>query len=185
MMNQLIVKARRTLRGKTLMTACAVVGAVALPQIVHVAGAALGVGNSLGTLLLPMHLFVFLAGLLGGPAVGLFTGFCAPAVSFLLSGMPVVTTLPLMTVELIGYGLFAGLLFRARIPVFFKLLIAQLGGRLLRFAVTLAATAGGLSTASPATVWTAVVTGLPGIVLQWIVVTLLVGRLGKEDGELH
>ena len=131
------------------MTLCAIVGSVALPQIVHLVGAAAGIGNSLGELLLPMHFFVLLAGLLAGPAVGAVTGACAPLLSYLLSGMPREAVLPFMMIELIGYGLLAGLVSATRFNSFVKLLLAQLGGRVLRAAAVLVAVYGaGLQTVS-------------------------------------
>ena len=58
-------QARCTVKGKVLLTVGAIAGAVALPQVVHLIGAAAGVGTALGELLLPMHFFVLLAGLFG------------------------------------------------------------------------------------------------------------------------
>ena len=49
---------------QALLTAIAVAVAVVLPQLCHLLGGQLGVGTSLGEMLLPMHLPVMLAGLL-------------------------------------------------------------------------------------------------------------------------
>ena len=173
-MIQAIAKARNTVKGKLLLTVIAIVGAVALPQLVHVVGKASGVGTALGELLLPMHFFVLLAGLLAGPAVGAVTGACAPLISCLLSGMPRASVLPFMMIELIGYGLVAGLLCKTKMPSLCKLLIAQVCGRLLRALATVAAVGvfdlPGLSAVS---VWNAVVAGLLGILLQWCILPLI------------
>jgi len=173
-MLQAVAKARNTVKGRILLTVAAIVGAVALPQLVHVVGRAAGMGTALGELLLPMHFFVLLAGLLAGPAVGAVTGACAPLISCLLSGMPRVAVLPFMTVELIGYGLAAGLLSKSKISAFLKLLIAQVCGRLLRALATLVAVGvldvSGISIAS---VWNGVVAGLLGILLQWCMLPLI------------
>lgn len=175
-----------TWKSKTFAGLLAVAGALALPQLVHWLGAVSGMGSALGETLLPMHLAVILAGLFAGPLVGLAAGAISPAVSFLLSGMPAAAVLPFMTVELAGYGLAAGLLASVRMPAFFKLLIAQVAGRALRLAAVLIAFygfGGGLPVAS---IWTSIVTGLPGIVLQWVLVPLIVfwvERMAARKGE--
>ena len=185
MMLQSMIKVRESLRGKLLLTLCAIVGSVALPQIVHLVGAAAGIGNSLGELLLPMHFFVLLAGLLAGPAVGAVTGACAPLLSYLLSGMPREAVLPFMMIELIGYGLLAGLVSATRFNSFVKLLLAQLGGRVLRAAAVLVAVYGaGLQTVSVESIWRAIPAGLLGILLQWCIIPLLLFRL-RADGDRH
>lgn len=181
-MVQVIARARTTVKGKILLTAAAIVGSVALPQLVHLAGRAAGVGNALGELLLPMHFFVLLAGLLAGPMVGAATGACAPLISYLLSGMPRAAVLPFMTLELIGYGLAAGLLSKTKMPSICKLLIAQVSGRLLRALATLVAVgAFDVTGISAASVWTAVVTGLVGILLQWCILPLVLFRLNASE----
>ena len=175
-----------TWKSKTFAGLLALAGALALPQLVHWLGAVSGMGSALGETLLPMHLAVILAGLFAGPLVGLAAGAIGPAVSFLLSGMPAAAVLPFMTVELAGYGLAAGLLASVRMPAFFKLLIAQVAGRALRSAAVLIAFygfGGGLPVAS---IWTSIVTGLPGIVLQWALVPLIVfwvERMAARKGE--
>ena len=175
-----------TWKSKTFAGLLAVAGALALPQLVHWLGAVSGMGSALGETLLPMHLAVILAGLFAGPLVGLAAGAISPAVSFFLSGMPAAAVLPFMTVELAGYGLAAGLLASVRMPAFFKLLIAQAAGRALRSAAVLISFygfGGGLPVAS---IWTSIVTGLPGIVLQWALVPLIVfwvERMAARKGE--
>ena len=175
-----------TWKSKTFAGLLAVAGALALPQLVHWLGAVSGMGSALGETFLPMHLAVILAGLFAGPLVGLAAGAISPAVSFLLSGMPAAAVLPFMTVELAGYGLAAGLLASVRMPAFFKLLIAQVAGRALRSAAVLIAFygfGGGLPVSS---IWTSIVTGLPGIVLQWALVPLIVfwvERMAARKGE--
>ena len=184
-MIQAIVKAKQSLRGKLILTLAAIVGAVALPQMIHLIGIASGVGASLGEILLPMHFFVLLAGLLAGPAVGAVTGACAPLISYLLSGMPREAVLPFMMIELIGYGLLAGLVSELRIHPFVKLVLAQLGGRVLRAGAVLIAVYGaGVSTVTVDSLRKALVSGILGILLQWCVIPLLLYRInagGEHD----
>ena len=176
-----------TWKSKTAAAGCAVAGAVALPQLVHWLGALSGLGTALGETLLPMHLAVILAGLFAGPVAGAAVGALAPVVSFLLSGMPLVTMLPFMTVELAGYGLTAGLVASTRLPAFVKLLVAQVGGRALRAAAVLAAFYGFGAGLPVSSIWTSIVTGAAGIALQWVLVPLIVFWVermaaGRHDG---
>lgn len=185
MPNSLTMK-RNKIGDKLILTTGAIVASVALPQIVHTIGQISGLGTSLGEVLLPMHFFVFLVGLYAGPLVGGVTGVCAPLISFWLSGMPRLQTLPFMMVELLGYGLIAGFLCKTRLHSFWKLLVAQIGGRLLR-AVAIGVAVGcfdvqGITVLS---VWKAVSVGLLGILLQWSVLPLLLFRLQSINGEQH
>lgn len=168
-----------TLRAKILSVVFALAAAVALPQILHVAGRALGVGTALGEIWLPMHLPILLVGLLAGPAVGGLAGVFAPMLSFLLSGMPVVAALPFMCIELCAYGFCTGALRSMRVPVAVKLLAAQLLGRGVRTLAILLASVGGHTALTAGSVWTAVKAGLPGLALQWILIPLAVWVIEK------
>ena len=170
---------RLSLRAKVLAVLFALTAAVALPQICHVAGKAFGLGTSIGEMLLPIHLPILLAALLAGPAVGGIAGLAAPLISFLLSGMPAVTALPFMCIELAAYGLAAGALRAVKLPVIVKLLIAQLAGRALRWLCILVAAAGGHTALAASSVWTAIGTGLVGLALQWTLIPLAVFAVEK------
>jgi uncharacterized membrane protein len=154
--------------------------AVALPQVFHYIGVWSGSGALPGATFLPMHIPVFVAALMGGPVVGLIAGALSPLVSFAFTSavftaaMPSAMLLPYMTLELTGYGLAAGMLFKAKTPVFVNLIIAQAAGRALR-AIAVLAFGGTLEAVSGF-----VVAGLPGILLQWALIPLLVYRLRKD-----
>jgi hypothetical protein len=62
-----------------------------------------------GRVLLPMHIPVFIAGLLLGPVAGLVVGAGSPVLSLLLTGRPPVPYMLPMLFELATYGLVAGL----------------------------------------------------------------------------
>lgn len=162
-------------------TLLAVVGAVALPQIFHVAGASLGLGTALGETLLPMHLPVLLVGLLAGPYAGVAAGALGPLVSFALSGMPGPAMVPFMILELAAYGLFAGFLRGVNLPTVAKVLIAQVAGRAVRaVAILVAVFALGNTTVAVASIWTSVVAGLPGLILQWALLPLIVWLVDRR-----
>ncbi len=164
-----------TVRARVLAAVTAIAVAVALPQVFHILGAISGSGAVPGKIFLPMHLPILLVGLLAGPATGFAAGVLGPVVSFILSGMPGWETLPFMVVELAGYGLAAGLLATVKLPTLGKLLLAQLAGRGVRLvAVLIAVYVLGMREISLASVWTAWMNGLPGLLLQWSLLPLLV-----------
>ncbi|KAB8288739.1 hypothetical protein DSM100688_0741 [Bifidobacterium ramosum] len=177
-----VAAALPSVKFQTAAAIIAVVAAVALPQVFHVAGAALGLGTMVGQTLLPMHLPVLLVGLLAGPFAGLATGALAPIVSFLLTGMPMAPMVPFMVIELASYGLFAGLLRGVRLPAavpsplgwLVRLVGAQVAGRVIdALAIAVAVSLLGNTTMTVASVGAAVVTGLPGLVLQWVLVPVI------------
>ena len=80
----------------------------------------------IGNMLSPMHLPVFIAGLLCGPVWGLAVGGVLPLLRSALFGMPpLMPTAAAMTFELAAYGLFSGLLRRA-LPKTLAMLYASL-----------------------------------------------------------
>lgn len=176
-MNTLAINKKR-MKVWSFTTLLAVVSAVALPQLFHLMGAISGTGTMLGSTFLPMHLPVILAALLGGPAVGVVAGALSPLISFAISGMPTLALLPFMIVELVGYGLVGGLLAKANMPVFVKLLLTQLAGRVARALAVLLAVYGLNSDAiQVASIWNMVTLALPGILLQWALIPLLLHRM--------
>ena len=185
-------RALPSVKVQSLAAVLAVIAAVALPQIFHLGGAALGLGPALGQTLLPMHLPVLLVGLLAGPYAGVATGALAPVVSFALTGMPMAPMVPFMVIELASYGLVAGLLRGVNLPSslpspiewLVKLLGAQIAGRVIdALAIGVAVALLGNTTMTVASVWAAVLTGLPGLVLQWIAIPAImtaVDRAGRR-----
>ncbi|MDP4176659.1 MAG: ECF transporter S component [Bacteroidota bacterium] len=182
MINSLTIN-KAALKTKSMYTAAAIFAAVALPQLLHVVGSAVGLGPILGEVFLPMHLPVLLAGLVAGPAVGILAGIISPLISFALTGMPKETMLPFIMVELAGYGFSAGILSKTEVPSFFKLFIAQISGRILRFAaIVFAIYILGNQTVTIAKSWSFIVNGLPGILLQWALLPVFVSIINKRKG---
>ena len=155
---------------------CAALGIV-LPMAFH---AVPGAGNAW----LPMHLPVMICGLVAGPAAGAATGLLAPVLSSLLTGMPAAPMLPSMTCELVVYGLVSGLLSsrvrtgRLALDLYVSLVGAMVCGRVVGGLLqALIFSAGSYSLAA----WAAgyLLTGLPGIVLQLVVVVPVVVALER------
>jgi hypothetical protein len=124
--------------------------------------------------LLPMHWPVVLVGLCYGWRSGAVVGMAAPALSFLLSGMPRPEILPAMTVELAAYGLLAGWLRQSlRWNAFAAAGLALLGGRLV-FVVLAWATGAAVPALLPY-VERALVPGLIAAVGQLLLLPLVAG----------
>ncbi len=163
--------ARRMCVGGLLLAA-----GVLLPQIFHMAG-----GPGLGGTFLPMHIPVFVAGMLLGDFYGLSVGLLTPVLSFLLTGMPPFARLPFMVVELAVYGWISGLAARRRMPVLAALVVAQIAGR-VAYGGALFVGVGlfGVAVSPVAAVTAALVSGLPGIALQLIAIPPLVFFIRKK-----
>lgn len=127
---------------------------------------------------MPMHLPVLLAGLLGGPIAGVIVGMASPLVSFTISGMPLAGSLPFMMLELAAYGFIGGVLSGKNIPILVKLMIIQAAGRAVRILAVLIAIYGLESQIVQLSSITDMVTlSLPGILLQWVLVPLILYRV--------
>jgi riboflavin transporter FmnP len=138
-----------------------------------------------GTVLLPMHIPVLLCGLLCGPLYGAACGFMLPVLNALLTGMPTIyPMMPIMAMELMTYGAVSGWtyhrtpLHRLKFGVYPAMLIAMVCGRVvygLTFEVLLIIS----GELKALTVWSAVVTGLPGILVQLLLVPGIVLALRR------
>ncbi len=135
-------------------------------------------GAAGGRAFLPMHYAVLLGGLLVGPVAGAFLGIATPLLNTLMTGMPAVAILPPMVVELTVYGLAAGFAHhRWRLAPLWSLLLAMTAGRIaLGLAVALVGPSIGLKAEPVAYVLAAIVTGLPGIAVQVVAISLLLAR---------
>lgn len=149
-----------------------------LPIIFHAAGA-------MGSVFLPMHIPVLMAGLLLGPRLGFWVGLLTPSLSSLLTGMPpMFPSLAIMAPELAAYGFFAGLLYRVtKLALVAALVVAMLCGRLVAgLDIWLLVQFVGLQMSPWIFVSAAVVKGLPGMAIQLIFIPLLIKRL---EGWMH
>ncbi len=104
--------------------------AILLPQVLHLSGI-----QSLGQVLLPMHIPVLIAGFTLGPLLGGLIGIIAPIVSFLITGMPAADRLIFMIIELGVYGFATGFFYhnifnnKGKLRVFIVLAISLILGR--------------------------------------------------------
>jgi len=158
-------KSTKTITFTALLIALGII----LPHLAHSLG-----GQAAGAMWLPMHLVAILAGMLVGPLVGLGVGTATPLLRFLIFGMPPMPLVWFMVLEVGAYGLFAGLARKQmKMPVWASLLVSQVLGRGVRMlSLFIAARLLGMTNvvAATAVITTELITGLPGIVLQWFVV---------------
>jgi len=165
---------KAVVKKQALATVVAIFTAVLLPQIFHKLGMLLGVESALGESLLPMHLPVLILGLVAGPVAGVIAGALSPLTSSVLSGMPATPLLPFLMLELAAYGLLAGMLHNVKMPLLGKLLLVQIAGRVLKAGAILFAVYGlGNQTVHIPMIWNSVIVGLPGILLQWCLIPVL------------
>lgn len=135
-----------------------------------------------GSMILPMHIPVLLCGLVCGWPYGLVCGMMGPFLSS-FTGMPPMSVLPGMMVECGVYGLVCGLGMRyvrtgkATADLYISMVTAMVLGRMVAgFAKALIFAPG-----TPAFAWvtTSLVTGIPGIIIQLVVMPLLVAALTR------
>ena len=127
-----------------------------------------------GATYLPMHFFIFAAALGFGWQAGLLVGLLTPFASYAISGMPALTILPQVAIEVAVYGMLAGVLrHKFNLRVGWALLGAMVGGRIALLVAVIAVqfVSGNVysplgAEASPyAAVWNTVQQSWPGMLL--------------------
>ena len=139
----------------------------------------------IGNMICPMHFPVLLAGfVLGGPW-GLALGFIAPLLRSLLFGMPPMFPIAIsMAFEMAAYGAVSGWMYRKvphTLPMTYATLVtAMVAGRLVWGAVRFVlAGLTGSSFPFSAFLSGALLTAIPGIIAQLILIPLIVTALKK------
>jgi uncharacterized membrane protein len=147
---------------------------VLFPVVFHQFGIA-------GRIFLPMHIPVFLAGLVLGPWAGLLVGVLSPGLSSLLTGMPTTPYAVLMTPELAAYGVVSGLLNTGgRGSLWIALIGAMIAGRIVWCGMAvLIAPLLGFSGRTLTVVLAAQVMGWPGVLLQLVFVPPVVSKVQR------
>ena len=163
---------------KSIITAVCIALCYVIPLMFH------GIQNA-GNIFCPMHIPVFICGLICGWQYGLLCGIAGPALSSALSGMPPVAILPSMMVELAAYGTAAGLMMKlvrtksTYADLYISLIAAIVCGRVLAgLAKALIFARGAYSMSA----WIAgsVVTSWPGTVIQLVFIPTIVFALMKS-----
>ena len=163
---------------KSIITAVCIALCYVIPLMFH------GIQNA-GSIFCPMHIPVFICGLICGWQFGLLCGIAGPALSSALSGMPPAAILPSMMVELAAYGTAAGLMMKlvrtksTYADLYISLIVAIVCGRVLAgLAKALIFARGSYSMSA----WIAgsVVTSWPGTVIQLVFIPTIVFALMKS-----
>lgn len=163
---------------KSIITAVCIALCYVIPLMFH------GIQNA-GQIFCPMHIPVFICGLICGWPYGLLCGIAGPALSSALSGMPPIAMLPSMMVELAVYGVAAGLMMKlvhtknTYADLYISLIVAIICGRVLAGVAKALIFAKGSYTIAT---WVAgsVVTSWPGTVIQLVFIPSIVFALMKS-----
>ncbi len=142
--------------------------------------------QQIGNMLLPMHIPVFLCGLICGWQYGAVVGLVLPLMRSVLFGMPpLFPTAAAMSAELLTYGLVAGLIYsRSRwqcvIALYRALIAAMIAGRIVWGAAEVIL----LGIGGNAFTWNAFIAGtvlnaVPGIILQLILIPAVMVALNR------
>lgn len=149
---------------------------VVLPVLFH------AVPNA-GNIFLPIHFPVLICGLMCGTVYGAVCGVIGPLLSSLITSMPPLSVAPSMMIECAVYGLVCGLMMKyvktgkSLLDLYLSLVTSMLIGRVVAgLAKALIFTPG----ISPfAWVGASIITGIPGIAIQLILIPLLITALTK------
>ena len=178
-MNRRNTMRKMTTVKKSIITAVCIALCYVIPLMFH------GIQNA-GSIFCPMHIPVFICGLICGWPYGLLCGIAGPLLSSALTGMPPVAILPSMMVELAVYGAAAGLMMKlvhtksTYADLYISLITAIVCGRVLAgVAKALIFARGSYSMAA----WVAanVVTSWPGTVIQLVFIPSIVFALMKAN----
>ena len=170
------MKSQLKFSAKKLVTAAMLLAlGMILPTLTHSIGA--------GAVILPMHIPVLLGGLLLGAPWGAALGFLLPYLSSLTGMPPLFPTAVAMSLELCAYGAFTGLFYRKlRWNIYPALIASMLIGRIVSGIVNATLLSAVGSTYTFRIFFTAsFVTGLPGIVIQVVLIPVIVMLLEKSQ----
>ena len=148
---------------------------ILLPEVFHI------FGQNAGMMFLPIQIPVLMAGVLLGPYYGFGVGILVPVLSCLFTGMPPVPKVYFMIFELGTYGLISGIAVR-KAGVLKGLLATMAAGRAV-YGISLAAGVWILHMQAPfmnlAAFTGGILTGIPGIAIQLLVIPVLYRALQK------
>lgn len=148
---------------------------VIIPSIFHTTGID-------GRIFLPMHIPVLLGGFLLPPMYAILLGLLTPILNNLLTGMPVLFPMVvIMIFELGVYGLVASVLYRKlRIHILVSLIISMIFGRIAAGGIVYILVVFFGQKMDPLLfVQGAIVTGLPGIIIQIILIPILMHAINR------
>ncbi|CAK7084867.1 ECF transporter S component [Tissierella sp. P1] len=143
---------------------------VIIPTIFHTTGIP-------GNIFLPMHVPVLIGGFLLPPYLALLLGMLTPILNSLITGMPPLFPMAVIMIFELGiYGLVASILYRKlELPSVVALIISMIAGRIMAGLVVFILAAFFAIEMDPMIfVIGGVTTGIPGIIIQLVLVPSLV-----------
>jgi hypothetical protein len=145
----------------------------------------------LGSTFLPMHILVLLAGFMLSMPYAVAVGAITPFISSIITGMPpIFPIMPYMVFELATYAALASILSRKmRLNAYVALIGSMIAGRIVAGVVVgIMVLLFGVKLSSPFIfIGSAVVTGIPGIIIQLVFVppmTILLKRTNLIGNEV-
>ncbi len=150
---------------------------ILLPQMFHF----LPIAN-VGKVMLPMHIPAILAGFLLGSRSGAVVGALSPIISCMLFQMPSVLTMPIMAVEIMCYGIMAGVVSKNIKSTYLGLIIVMICGRIasgLMYVVMI--NLFGVSGLNMQMFVLGLSAGVPGAILQLVIIPPMVKLIKKSD----
>lgn len=166
----------RKITTKKLVTASMLLAiGVIIPSIFHLTGLP-------GQMLLPMHIPVLIGGFLLSPSLAMLLGMLTPLLNSFITGMPVLFPIAIILVfELGTYGLITSLLYRVlKVPSLLALIISMVLGRVMA-GITIFVLSGFFTIPFEPVLFVkgAIITGIPGIIIQIILIPSLVYAITK------
>ncbi len=149
---------------------------VILPLLFH------AVPNA-GNIFLPIHFPVLICSVMCGSVYGMLCGVLGPLLSALITSMPPLSAAPAMMVECAAYGLICGLMMKyvktgkTVFDLYLSLITSILLGRIVAGLTKALIFTPGVSPF--AWVTTSIITGIPGIAIQLVLIPLLIAALTK------
>lgn len=149
---------------------------VLLPRLVNFVGSV-----TLGNLISPMHIPVFLTALILGPIFGTIIGFITPLISTLLTGMPPFSPpiTVLMAFELAAFALIAGYIYSSRgRNIYLALISAMLLGRIVYGLALLIV--GPIFAFNPPFIpfmQGVFIAGIPGMIIQLVIIPPIIEKI--------
>ncbi|BEP29650.1 ECF transporter S component [Helicovermis profundi] len=150
---------------------------ILLPMLFHAFGIA-------GQIFLPMHISVFIAGFVLVPELALMVGLLTPILSSLTTGMPPLFPISIiMMFELGIYGATVSILYRRlKQNIYVSLIVAMIFGRLMAGITVWVMTIGfGVKMNPFFYLKSAILTGLPGIIIQIILIPVIIKALKMSN----
>lgn len=167
---------RKSTTKELILSALFVALGLVLPMLFHSIGA--------GSVFLPMHIPVLLAGFFLSVPYATLVGALTPILSSVLTGMPpMFPVLPFMVFELLTYGAVVSYMHnKVKANIFLSLIVAMIAGRIVSAIVVWILTSFFMAKLPAPTVFIAgaIVKGIPGIIIQLILIPAIVYILNKQ-----